>query len=66
MSSQAPDTTSIPIILCGATERIGQGVIQGLKPDIEGDLTSPITAYWLLLVVEEASTDWNTNISCLI
>ena len=26
----------IPIILCGKTEAIGAGVIQGLKPEYEG------------------------------
>lgn len=29
-------STPIPIILCGKTEQIGQGVIEGLKPEFEG------------------------------
>ncbi|CAI6098711.1 hypothetical protein V2G26_001390 [Clonostachys chloroleuca] len=28
-------STPIPIILCGKTEQIGQGVIEGLKPEFE-------------------------------
>lgn len=31
-----PSTTPIPIVLCGKAERIGRGVIEGLKPEYEG------------------------------
>jgi hypothetical protein len=31
---------AIPVIVCGQTEQIGTGVVQGLKPDIEGELRS--------------------------
>lgn len=31
-----PESTPIPIILCGKTEFIGQRVIEALKPEIEG------------------------------
>ncbi|WYZ36758.1 hypothetical protein EsH8_II_000264 [Colletotrichum jinshuiense] len=30
-----PSTTPIPIVLCGKAERIGRGVIEGLKPEYE-------------------------------
>lgn len=26
----------IPVVLCGKTEKIGQGVIEGLKPEFSG------------------------------
>lgn len=32
---------SIPVILCGKTEAIGSGVIEGLKPDFEGTPRPP-------------------------
>ena len=31
---------AIPIIVCGQTEKIGAGVVEGLKPEIEGTTTS--------------------------
>lgn len=34
-------TTPIPVILCGKTERIGEGVIRELQPEYEGTLPFP-------------------------
>lgn len=31
------DPTTIPIILCGKTEFVGEKVIEALKPEIEGE-----------------------------
>lgn len=37
-------TTPIPVILCGKTERIGEGVIRELQPEYEGTL--PFTLFF--------------------
>lgn len=41
-------TTPIPVILCGKTERIGEGVIRELQPEYEGTLPFPPPPFFFL------------------